>query len=99
MSDKSDTPRTDNAYKYGHVSREFARTLERELNEAKKALENSKAYKRVMKQDNARMKAEIQGLKNKWDCAVEIAAKSEAECDWLRSQIAELKAIINQPNQ
>ena len=67
MSDKSDTPRTHQRIemlKAGHSNclpkwEDFASQLERELNDANKALENSKAYKRVIKEDNARMRKEM----------------------------------------
>lgn len=65
MNDKSDTPRTDALYGNDKcVEWEHARQLERELNEAKKALENSKAYKRVMKEENAKLRRELENLKS-----------------------------------
>lgn len=71
MNDATDTPMTDRNEYAGStftnapdtvrvVHSDFARQLERELNEAKKALENSKAYKRVMKEYNQRMRKEMQ---------------------------------------
>lgn len=42
--------------------RELARTLERERDEAREAAEKAKAYKRVMKEDNAKLRRELDEL-------------------------------------
>ena len=59
----SDTPETDaevnelkSATTYNMVWAEFARKLERERDEAIKAIKSAKAYKRVLKNENARLR-------------------------------------------
>jgi len=59
----SDTPETDaevnelkSATTYNMVWAEFARKLERERDEAIKASKSAKAYKRVLKNENARLR-------------------------------------------
>jgi hypothetical protein len=59
----SDTPETDaevnelkSATTYNMVWAEFARKLERERDEAIKAIKSANAYKRVLKNENARLR-------------------------------------------
>ena len=59
----NDTPETDaevnelkSATTYNMVWAEFARKLERERDEAIKAIKSAKAYKRVLKNENARLR-------------------------------------------
>lgn len=44
---------------YNMVTASFARRLERERDEAREAAEKAKAYKRVMKEDNAKLRREL----------------------------------------
>jgi hypothetical protein len=79
------TPETDAAlYPMNGVDivwPEFARKLERERNEARKDAQKSKAYKKVLKETNARLRGTIVGWENKWKCAVDMAARAELERD------------------
>ena len=58
------TPETDdvawlsNLLQYETVDANFARRLERERDEARDAAEKAKAYKRVLKEDNAKLRRE-----------------------------------------
>lgn len=65
MNDRP-TPETDaNAsphigfYSCATVPADFARRLERERDEARDATEKAKAYKRVLKEDNAKLRREL----------------------------------------
>jgi hypothetical protein len=53
----------------------------KERDEARKDAQKSKAYKKVLKETNARLRGTIVGWENKWRCAVEMAARAELERD------------------
>jgi deoxyribodipyrimidine photolyase len=95
----SDTPETDNLARGNHVvPTEWAEQLERERDKAIRQLNNIKATeihtchdqcKRPMcilrrERDDARH--EIEGWRNKWECAVEMAARAEIERDEARAR-------------
>jgi len=100
----SDTPETDselNLYlRHGEAQQisvswiEFARKLERERDEARKDAQKSKAYKKVLKETNARLRGTIVGWENKWKFAVDMAARAELERDDALNKIKELNDIL-----
>jgi len=53
----------------------------KERDEARKDAQKSKAYKKVLKETNARLRGTIVGWENKWRCAVDMAARAELERD------------------
>jgi len=53
----------------------------KERDEARKDAQKSKAYKKVLKETNARLRGTIVGWENKWRCAVDMAARAEIERD------------------
>ena len=76
---------------------ELAKTLEREHDEAREAAEKAKAYKRVLKDDNAKLRRELDKSKNdadafveKWGKSQERAINAERELDELNKRLIEV---------
>jgi uncharacterized coiled-coil DUF342 family protein len=47
-----------------------------------------------LRRERDKARHEIEGLKNKWNAAVEMAARAENERDEARGQVEELTAVI-----
>jgi hypothetical protein len=78
----NDTPETDaevnelkSATTYNMVWAEFARKLERERDEAIKAIKSAKAYKRVLKNENARLRRMLNLPENESSPSVDAKGK------------------------
>ena len=96
----SDTPRTDanicdhfwNGKEYVEsVTADFARELERERDEARDAVDKAKAYKRVMKEDNAKLRRELDELNKRLIEVCQYGVVCTIEREDLRKELAELK--------
>lgn len=100
----SDTPETDNLARGNHVvPTEWSEQLERERNSARKLAEefHIDQTRLLMDRDKARaeiqaliyakneLHREIEGWRNKWECAVEMAARAENERDEAREKLAD----------
>jgi hypothetical protein len=66
----------------------------KERDDARIDAQKSKAYKKVLKETNARLRGTIVGWENKWRCAVDMAARAELERDDALNKIKELNDIL-----
>lgn len=73
------------------VISDFTRKLERERDEAREAAEKAKAYKRVMKEDNAKLRREIDELNKRLIEVCQYGVVCTIEREDLRKELAELK--------
>ena len=77
------TPETDevawlsNLLQYETVDANFARRLERERDEARDSADKAKAYKRVLKEDNAKLKRELDKAQRDADTFLENFGKTQ----------------------
>ena len=94
----SDTPRTDDLARGNHVvPTEFAEGLERELAPLWQSLRDSQDEvlrltfeNRELSQGGDVARNEILGWKNKWTCAIDMAARAELERDQLKEMPSQL---------
>lgn len=99
MSDRP-TPETDNAawpsnlLQYETVDANFARRLERERDEARDSAEQARAYKRVMKEDNAKLRRERDELDMRLIEVSQFGVVAAIEREDLRKEVAKLHEII-----
>lgn len=73
------------------VISDFTRKLERERDEAREAAEKAKAYKRVMKEDNAKLRRELDELNKRLIEVCQYGVVCTIEREDLRKELAELK--------
>jgi len=87
----SDTPRTDDLARGNHVvPTEFAEGLERELAPLWQSLRDSQDEVLRLVFENRELSNEIHGWKNKWTCAIDMAARAELERDQLKEMPSQL---------
>lgn len=101
MSDRP-TPETD-AMEYDDplcdppkcVESSFARRLERERDEARDAAEKAKAYKRVMKEDNAKLRQELDELNKRLIEVCQYGVVCTVEREDLHKEVAAERALAD----
>lgn len=90
------TPQTDDIARGNHVVPvEWAQQLERERDEAVDDRKNSRQSLLFALEELDEAKNDISGWKNKWECAVTMAAKAENERDEAREEVRRLKIILD----
>ena len=74
-----------------HELAKFARRLERERDEARDSAEQARAYKRVLKEDNAKLRRELDELNKRLIEVCQYGVVCTIEREDLRKELAELK--------